>query len=98
MKHLRRQNIYKYFLILLMDYNTSIYIDLEYINSGILNTKSDIYSFGVVLFEIMCWKLAYEETYSEKGLSLVAHQCYNEKTFNTLVYLKLMKVCETFLC
>ncbi|MFS7989812.1 hypothetical protein Hanom_Chr11g01051231 [Helianthus anomalus] len=40
----------------------------------------------------MCWKLAYDETYSEKELPLVAHQCYNEKPFNTLVYLKLMEV------
>ncbi|KAL8223054.1 hypothetical protein R6Q57_020453 [Mikania cordata] len=41
---------------------TNYYIDPEYANEGTLKKASDIYSFGVVLFEIFSGKLVFDET------------------------------------
>ncbi|KAK9050844.1 hypothetical protein SSX86_030187 [Deinandra increscens subsp. villosa] len=64
---------------------TKVYLDPEYLSTGKLKTKSDIYSFGVVMFEIMCGKLAYDKTYNEGGLPSVARHCFNEGTLEKLV-------------
>ncbi|KAL8259619.1 hypothetical protein R6Q59_027572 [Mikania micrantha] len=72
----------------LVTYNvagTEVYLDPEYLNTGKLKTKSDIYSFGVVMFEIMCGKLAYDKTYNDKGLPSIVRQCFNEGTLEKLV-------------
>ncbi|XP_076895128.1 receptor like protein kinase S.2-like [Bidens hawaiensis] len=68
---------------------TSMYLDPEYGRTGRLKTKSDIYSFGVVLFEIMCGKLAYDKTYKEKGLASIVRQCFKEGTLKNLLDPKL---------
>ncbi|KAL4583916.1 hypothetical protein LXL04_008502 [Taraxacum kok-saghyz] len=36
------------------------YIDPTFLQTGIVTKESDIYSFGVVLFEVLCGQLAYE--------------------------------------
>ncbi|PWA42307.1 hypothetical protein CTI12_AA546050 [Artemisia annua] len=41
-------------------YGTFAYRDPEYPKSGYLTDKSDLYSFGVILLEILCGKLAWE--------------------------------------
>ncbi|XP_071720412.1 uncharacterized protein [Rutidosis leptorrhynchoides] len=64
---------------------TDLYLDPEYLSTGKLKTKSDIYSLGVVLFEIMCGKLAYDKSYNEKGLPSVARQCFIGGTIKNLV-------------
>lgn len=73
---------------------TEVYIDPEYILTCKLTTKSDIYSFGVVLFEILCGNLAYDETYGDKGLPPIALQSFKEKTLHKLVDPKLKKADE----
>ncbi|KAJ0519320.1 putative protein kinase RLK-Pelle-LRR-I-1 family [Helianthus annuus] len=73
---------------------TEVYLDPEYVNSGKLKKESDIYSFGVVLFEILCGRLAYDKIYGEKGLPSVARQRYNEGTLKGMVDPKLMEADE----
>ncbi|KAK1410893.1 hypothetical protein QVD17_37435 [Tagetes erecta] len=58
-----------------------VYEDPEYETANKLERKSEIYSFGVVLFEIFCGKVAYDPVYiSEKGLAHVARRCYVDGT------------------
>ncbi|XP_071694499.1 probable receptor-like protein kinase At2g23200 [Rutidosis leptorrhynchoides] len=64
---------------------TKFYLDPDYESSGKLKTKSDIYSFGVVLFELMCGKLAYHKAYGEKGLPSIARRCFKNGTIMELV-------------
>ncbi|KAK9057851.1 hypothetical protein SSX86_022689 [Deinandra increscens subsp. villosa] len=64
---------------------TEVYLDPEYLSTGKLKTKSDIYSFGVVMFEIMCGKLAYDKTYNEGGLPSVARRYFENGTWEKLV-------------
>lgn len=71
---------------------TNPYLDPEYMTTGKLKTKSDIYSFGVVLFEIMCGKLAYD--FGQSGLASIARQHFKEGTLNKLVDQKIMDADE----
>ncbi|KAJ0736018.1 putative protein kinase RLK-Pelle-LRR-I-1 family [Helianthus annuus] len=73
---------------------TEVYLDPEYVNTGKLKKESDIYSFGVVLFEILFGRLAYDQIYGEKGLPSVARQRYNEGTLKGMVDPKLMEADE----
>ncbi|XP_076937972.1 receptor-like protein kinase FERONIA [Bidens hawaiensis] len=60
---------------------TEIYWDAESTLKDPLGRISDIYSFGVVLFEIFCGRLAYDPVYirlNDKGLAPIARQCYND--------------------
>ncbi|XP_076895129.1 uncharacterized protein LOC143547631 [Bidens hawaiensis] len=74
---------------------TLLYLDPEYMITGKLKTKSDMYSLGVVFFEIMCGKLAYDKIYNEKGLpSLVRHNS-KKGTLTNLVDPKVKDAGET---
>ncbi|KAK9080865.1 hypothetical protein SSX86_000007 [Deinandra increscens subsp. villosa] len=71
---------------------TKVYEDPEYKTTGKLETKSDIYSFGVVLFEILCGKLAYDPVHikvNDKGLAPIARQCFKDGTIERLIDPKL---------
>ncbi|GKD79189.1 kinase-like domain, phloem protein 2-like protein, partial [Tanacetum coccineum] len=73
--------------------NTKVYLDPVYETTGKLGRESDIYSFGVVLFEIICGKLAYDLIYnrSDQGLALMARQCYNDGTIKEMIDPKLLE-------
>ncbi|KAJ0736028.1 putative protein kinase RLK-Pelle-LRR-I-1 family [Helianthus annuus] len=73
---------------------TEVYLDPEYKNTGKLKKESDIYSFGVVLFEVLCGRLAYDEIYGGGGLPSVARQRFNEGTLKGMVDPKLMEADE----
>nr|XP_043609303.1 uncharacterized protein LOC122581198 [Erigeron canadensis] len=64
---------------------TQVYLDPEYEKTGNLKTSSDIYSFGVVLCEIMSGNLAYDNIYNTMGLPSIVRQCFNDKTIEELV-------------
>ena len=60
---------------------TELYLDPEYMKTGKLKKASDIYSIGVVLFEILCGTLAHDKihkTNSEKGLPSIARRLFKE--------------------
>ncbi|GKC24571.1 kinase RLK-Pelle-CrRLK1L-1 family protein, partial [Tanacetum coccineum] len=48
------------------------YMDPYYFNSGKLTRKSDVYAFGVVLFEVLCGKQAVDPSLDEDQWSLAA--------------------------
>nr|XP_043627665.1 uncharacterized protein LOC122599250 [Erigeron canadensis] len=64
---------------------TEVYMDPEYWQTGKLKTQSDIYSFGVVLCEMMSGNLAYDKMYNTTGLPSLACQCLNDRTIEKLV-------------
>ena len=67
---------------------TEVYLDPEYARTGRLKKESDVYSLGIVLFEIMCGRLAYDNIYyvnNEKGLASVIRRCFNDGTLKDMV-------------
>ncbi|KAM0038409.1 putative protein kinase RLK-Pelle-WAK family [Helianthus debilis subsp. tardiflorus] len=62
------------------------YRDSKYANKTKL--KRDIYSFGVVLFEIFCGRVAYDPIYlkeNDKGLVPIARQCFHDGTIRKIM-------------
>ncbi|GKB99914.1 kinase-like domain, phloem protein 2-like protein, partial [Tanacetum coccineum] len=67
---------------------TYMYLDPEYQKDGRLNKKSDIYSFGVVLLEILTGRLAYDSVYTkvnEKGIAPIARDHFKKGTIMEIV-------------
>ncbi|PWA62780.1 protein kinase-like domain, Phloem protein 2-like protein [Artemisia annua] len=67
---------------------TYVYLDPEYQKDGRLNKKSDIYSFGVVLLEILTGRLAYDYVYTgvnEKGIAPIARDHFEKGTVMEIV-------------
>ncbi|GJV69200.1 kinase-like domain, phloem protein 2-like protein [Tanacetum coccineum] len=67
---------------------TYVYLDPEYEKDGRLNKKSDIYSFGVVLLEILTGRLAYDSVYTKvnkKGLAPIAREHFEKRRLMQIV-------------
>ncbi|KAJ0628689.1 putative protein kinase RLK-Pelle-CrRLK1L-1 family [Helianthus annuus] len=75
---------------------TMFYADPEYMKrGGKLKKKSDIYSFGVVLFEILCGRLAYDKDFiGMGGLPAIARNCYKDGNLKLLVDPKIKEARE----
>ncbi|KAM0008187.1 putative protein kinase RLK-Pelle-LRR-I-1 family [Helianthus debilis subsp. tardiflorus] len=78
---------------------TDFYLDPEYARTGRLKKASDIYSFGVVLFEIFSGKLAYDSSYiqtNEKGLAAIARRHFKKGTLKEILDPKMMDDAHEF--
>ncbi|MFS7989791.1 putative protein kinase RLK-Pelle-LRR-I-1 family [Helianthus anomalus] len=67
---------------------TQVYLDPEYERTHKLKKESDIYFFGVVLFEIICERLAYDPVYTnenEKGLAPIVRQHFAKGKIREMV-------------
>ncbi|KAJ0736207.1 putative protein kinase RLK-Pelle-CrRLK1L-1 family [Helianthus annuus] len=65
-------------------YNT----DPEYRKTNKVKRESDVYGFGVILFEILCGRLAYDPIYlkeSDKGLAHVARRSFRTRTLEEMI-------------
>ncbi|XP_071687450.1 uncharacterized protein [Rutidosis leptorrhynchoides] len=63
------------------------YMDPEYRKMKMrkLKRESDIYSFGVVMCELFCGKLADESDFTESGLAYELRRCFHEGTVTNMV-------------
>ncbi|KAJ9551376.1 hypothetical protein OSB04_015421 [Centaurea solstitialis] len=62
------------------------YIDLDYFNTGKLTAKTDVYAFGVILFELLSGRKAVDERFGdERGLASWAKKCVKDRNFDKLV-------------
>ncbi|KAM0037942.1 putative protein kinase RLK-Pelle-WAK-LRK10L-1 family [Helianthus debilis subsp. tardiflorus] len=67
---------------------TEVYMDPEYKKTFKYKRESDIYSFGVVLFEVLSGRLAYDPIYLDEypmGLAPIARRRFNEGTLKELI-------------
>nr|XP_043638386.1 receptor-like protein kinase HERK 1 [Erigeron canadensis] len=68
------------------------YCDPLYIETGFLTKESDIYSFGVVLFEVLCGRHCvqnYEDI--RRFLARFARKCYEEKKLDAIIHTSLIE-------
>ncbi|GKD25015.1 kinase RLK-Pelle-CrRLK1L-1 family protein, partial [Tanacetum coccineum] len=65
------------------------YIDPEYYTTSHFTQKSDIFSFAVVLFEVLCGRIAYLPRYQDNRqyLSVLAQKHYKRKTLENILKL-----------
>ncbi|MFS7990510.1 putative protein kinase RLK-Pelle-LRR-I-1 family [Helianthus anomalus] len=61
------------------------YIDPEIEKTKGVTYKSDIYSFGVVLFEILCGREAYIENETNRSLARLARKHYENNTLKDII-------------
>ncbi|XP_071704125.1 serine/threonine-protein kinase TIO-like [Rutidosis leptorrhynchoides] len=65
---------------------TDAYLDPEYRRTGILTKESDIYSFGVVLFEVLCGRLSYMNVQDNRRyLDQLARSSYKEHKLEEII-------------
>ncbi|GKE85073.1 kinase-like domain, phloem protein 2-like protein, partial [Tanacetum coccineum] len=66
-------------------WSTKGYTDPTYLDTSILNHKTDIYSFGVVLFELLCGRISVSDDQDNKYLAPVAIFHYREKILDGII-------------
>ncbi|GJT70339.1 kinase-like domain-containing protein, partial [Tanacetum coccineum] len=65
--------------------NTLWYTDPTYLETNSVNHKSDIYSFGIVLFELLCGRVSIIDDDNHKYLAPLAITHYKEKTLYDII-------------
>jgi serine/threonine protein kinase len=71
--------------------STDGYTDPKYIETKSVNQKSDIYSFGIVMFELLCGRKTVINNGDNKYLAPVAIFHYREKTLDEIIDPDLLK-------
>ncbi|GKE49828.1 kinase-like domain, phloem protein 2-like protein, partial [Tanacetum coccineum] len=72
-------------------WSTKGYTDPTCLETGTVNHKSDIYSFGIVLFELLCGRKSIINDHDNKYLAPVAMFHYREKILNDIIDPDLLK-------
>ncbi|GKG04610.1 receptor-like protein kinase FERONIA, partial [Tanacetum coccineum] len=71
------------------------YLDPEYFYTSKVTRKTDVYAFGVVLFELLSGRLAVDDRYGEEQCSLVkwAKDCVKDQKLDQMVdsYIKVLE-------
>ncbi|KAL7617477.1 hypothetical protein Lser_V15G03165 [Lactuca serriola] len=73
---------------------TKVYLDPEYEKTGRLKNETDIYSFGVVLFEMLSGRFPNDPIYTKEdinGIAPVARRRFNEGTIKEMVDPRLLE-------
>ncbi|GJR59733.1 kinase-like domain, phloem protein 2-like protein, partial [Tanacetum coccineum] len=65
--------------------STKGYTDPTYLDTGSVNYKTDIYSFGIVLLELFCGRKSVSDYQDNKYLAPVAIFHYREKTLDGII-------------
>ncbi|GKD65603.1 kinase-like domain, phloem protein 2-like protein, partial [Tanacetum coccineum] len=65
--------------------STKGYTDPTYLNTSSVNYKTDIYSFGIVLLELLCGRKSVSDYQDNKYLAPVAIFHYREKTLDGII-------------
>ncbi|XP_071687477.1 uncharacterized protein [Rutidosis leptorrhynchoides] len=69
-------------------FSPTSYRDPEFSRTGTLKRESDVYSLGVIMFEILCGRIADDRIYkkgSDTGLAFVARRCFDEGRIHEIV-------------
>ncbi|XP_052627568.1 putative receptor-like protein kinase At5g39000 [Lactuca sativa] len=62
------------------------YCDPLYLESGILTKESDVYSFGIVLFEVFCGRLCFESNDKPQSFTQLVRKHYRQKNLNEIIW------------
>ncbi|XP_042754796.1 probable receptor-like protein kinase At5g59700 [Lactuca sativa] len=65
------------------------YCDPVYFETGSLTKESDIYSFGVVLFEVLCGRLCLIKNDKHQSFTVLVRKCYKQNNLNEIIYGKI---------
>ncbi|XP_076910959.1 putative receptor-like protein kinase At5g18500, partial [Bidens hawaiensis] len=62
------------------------YVDPQYVHTGFFSEKSDIYSLGVVLFEILHGSVIYRRDYNQTHLTRILEHIHEEEKLGSIVF------------